>query len=444
MTKLDLSKSIAAHKQLKARIPAGVHYSFRMPWEAKQISFARASRSRIWDIDGNEHLDLFAKFGANILGHNNPHYNQALRDVLDTVASTNLGTLDYDAAELVCQCVPGAELVRFSLSGTEAVQNALRLARGYTGRNRFVRFLGHYHGSADNVMGGKVGDLDDPVPIEFEGDFSDTGGKARGILQQQSNLLPWNDSAALREVLERHPDEVAAVLMEPICINGGGLMPAAGFLETVRQLCDQYGVVLIFDEVITGFRVGLGGAQAQFGVTPDIMTLGKALAGGALPVSAIAGSAKLMRHYENRKVSHGGTFNGYQLGLAAVKATLEILTADGAQLYASMNAKMTQIVAALLRQAEHHGIDLQVSGPPSCSVFNARPLSDDQSLSPKAKFINRYVAKMTGEAMMENGVLLSNLNRLYGNITLDDSDVELFEQRAKSAFQTVRAHIDTL
>ncbi len=434
MVKLSISQSLAYNRSLKNVLPGGVHYSFRMPWESKQISLARGRGSRVWDLDGNEYLDFFAKFGANILGHNNEEYNQALIDTLQRVSSANLGNIDGEAAEAICSHVDSAEMVRFSLSGTEAVQNALRLARGYTGRNRFVRFQGHYHGNADNTLGGRVGNLNFPVPEEDPGDLYSTEGKAAGVLQDQSFLIPWNDADLLESLLKRHHQEIAALLMEPICINGGGLMPAPGYLERVRALCDEYGVVLIFDEVITGFRIGLGGAQRLLGIVPDLTTLGKAMAGGALPVSAIAGRREIMKLYENRKVVHGGTFNGYLLGLAAVKATLDLLARDHGSAYDRMAARMSRVHAILLAEAEKNGITLRMRGVPGAGVFNPAP---SLAGGPRAEMIAQYLGKMIGEALTEHGILVSNANRLYGNVSVDDADVEVFEARAGDAFRQV-------
>lgn len=420
-------------------MPGGVHYSFRMPWENKQISFVRGAGTRVWDLDGNEYIDFFAKFGANILGHNNKEYNETLIHTLQRISSTNLGDIDQEVAEKICTHVDSAEMVRFSLSGTEAVQNALRLARGYTKRNRFIRFQGHYHGNADNMLGGRVGNVDNPAPEEFFGDFYGTDGKATGILQEQSFLLPWNDLDVLEHVLKYRHQEIAAVLMEPICINGGGLHPLPGYLEGVRRLCDNYGIVLIFDEVITGFRVGLGGAQNALGVKPDLTTLGKAIAGGALPVSVISGRKDIMKLYEDRKVVHGGTFNGYQLGLAAIKATIDILARDEGVVYDHMNHQMNTIHSIFLDEATRNGIDLEMKGVPSCGVFNAAVVESNSIRSP---MVNQYLIKLIGEALTEHGVLVSNSNRFYGNISVNDSDIELFEHRVRRAFKQVGEFLD--
>src|SRR5699024_6681275 len=160
-------------------------------------------------------------------------------------------------------------MIRFGLSGTEIVQNALRLARAWTGKNRFIRFEGHYHGNADNIMGGKANNLNNPIPLDYIGDLKGTAGRATDSMESQSYILPWNDEQVLEDLLSKRADEVAAIIMEPVCVNGGGMMPDRNYLKKVRELCDTYNIVLIFDEIITGLRMGLGGAQTYFDVLPD-------------------------------------------------------------------------------------------------------------------------------------------------------------------------------
>ncbi|WP_205315687.1 aspartate aminotransferase family protein [Nonomuraea lactucae] len=394
--------------------------------------------SRVWDLDGNEYLDLCGKFGANILGHNDERYVEGIAGTLREISAANLGTAECETAELICAFVPGAEMVRFSLSGTDAVQNALRLARAHTGKNRFIRFHTHYHGSADNLLGGAVGDLAHPVPREFPGDAADTLGKARDVLRDQSFLLPWNDAEALARVLDAHGDDVAAVLMEPVCMNGGGVWPAPGYLENVRRLCDAHGALLVFDEIITGFRMGPGGAQEQLGVTPDLTTLGKAMAGGALPVSAVAGSREVMRLYEDRRVVHGGTFNGYPLGMAAVRSTLRILRDSGGAGHLEMAKRLRGITTALLDAAERHGFRLEMRGIDACGIFH---FAED---GPSRGRSQHLPLMLLGEALAGHGILASNLNRLYGNLSLTPSDEEFFAQRIEDAFTSVRASLRKL
>lgn len=439
MMKYETPLSKKYNDRLKKVMPGGTHYSFRMPWESKQIHFVRGSGVRAWDLDGNEYLDFFAKFGANILGHNHPRYNASITAVLNGAAAVNLGNTESEAAEMICKYVPSAEMVRFSLSGTEAVQNALRLARAFTGKNRFIRFFTHYHGNADNLLGGRVGDLRNPVPEEFSGDLNDTDGKAKGAVQE-SFLLPWNNAQVLESVLATYRGEVAAVLMEPISINGGGVLPNPGYLQNVRDICDKYGIVLIFDEVITGFRVGLGGAQHMLGVTPDLTTLGKAMAGGALPVSAIVGKREIMKLYESRKVVHGGTFNGFPLGMAAVKATLEILAEDGGRYLELMGTRMREIHSSFLAAAARHGLELEMKGVDSAGVYHVAKTDE----TPNGSMIAQYAVKLISEAMAENGLLVSNMNRFYGSIAVSTADVALFEEHIERVFKVVEPFLEKM
>lgn len=438
MNKFFIKKSLSYNKKMGQVIPGGVHYSFKMPWESQQIHFVEGKGTRITDLDNNEYLDFFARFGANILGHNHPLYNEALKKALDKISSCCLTDIEYETAELICECVPCAEMVRFSLSGTEAVQNALRLARAYTGRNRFVRFSGHYHGNADNIMGGRVGNLNFPVPERFSGDFYDTEGMAKDVLESQSFLIPWNNILLLKELLENNYREIAALIMEPICINGGGIMPVQNYLKEVRDLCNKYGVVLIFDEMITGFRVGLGGAQKLFNITPDITTLGKAMAGGALPVSAIVGKKEIMQLYEKRKVAHGGTFNGYSLGLAAVNSTMKILMKENGVYYLNMEECMSEITAIFLQVANSFNIPLTIETPNSCAVFK---LKDSEMNFNGNTIILQYINKFIAQAMCEYGILVSNMNRFYGNISITRKDINLFEERINYAFKDVSLYL---
>jgi glutamate-1-semialdehyde 2,1-aminomutase len=382
-------------------------------------------------LDGNEYVDLYARFGAMIVGHSNSEYCDALKRMIDRISLVSHCEIDEEALELIAKSVPSAEMIRFSTSGTEAVQAALRLARAYTKKNRFIRFAGHYHGNADNIMGGKAPGIGPPAPKDFLGDFKGTEGRAFGVLESQSFLLPWNDAEVLEEVIEKHGDEIAAIITEPICVNGGGIMPQPGYLEKVRELCDWHHIVLIFDEMITGFRVGLGGAQALLGVTPDLTTLGKALGGGAVPVAALVGRRSIMQMLTDKKVVHAGTFNGYPLGTAAIKATLEILQRDDGAALKAMENTMARIHAALADEAARLEIPLVIQGPLNCASFHCTEKilesSDEYSYDMMFKDI------LLNNSLSKYGVLISTISRMYPNISLNDSDVEFVSERIASA-----------
>lgn len=430
------------HERVKKLLPGGVHYNFNLPWEESPIHYQRTKNSRVWDMDGKEYLDLYARFGAMIVGHGNKEYNDSLKEIIDRVLSVSHCDLDAEALEAIQQFLPSAEMIRFGVSGTEVVQNAIRIARAYTGRNRFVRFNNHYHGNADNIMGGHSIDRENPVPVDYIGDTKGTEGRAAGILENQSYLIEWNDAELLEELLKAHGDEIAAVIMEPVCVNGGSIMPKPGYLQKVRALCDAYGVVLIFDEIITGFRMGIGCAQTVFGVTPDLTTLGKAIAGGGVPVAVIAGKKEIMQLLTEKRVIHAGTFNGYPLGTAAVKTTIDILTRDHGAAYESMKVQAGNIHEVLRKIAQAEKFPLVVQGPELCGAYHCC----EKELEKPSEYTSDVQIKdvILNAALQRNGILISSISRIYPNITLSDQDVEWFEERAGAAIREAKVLIDEL
>ncbi|GAE87602.1 aspartate aminotransferase family protein [Acetivibrio straminisolvens] len=417
--------------RVKKYLPGGVHYNFRLPWEETPIHFVKADGSRAWDMDGNEYLDLYARFGAMIVGHGNKEYNECLKETIDRVLSVSHCDMDAEALELIAKFIPSAEMIRFGLSGTEIVQNALRLARAWTGKNRFVRFIGHYHGNADNIMGGRAPKTGDPIPSDYVGDLKGTDGRAKDSMESQSYLIPWNNADILENLLKSKGHEIAAVITEPVCVNGGSVLPAPGYLKRVRELCDEYNVVLIFDEIITGFRMGLGGAQQEYGVTPDLTTLGKAIAGGGVPVSALVGKKEIMQLLVDKKVIHAGTFNGYPLGTAAVKATLEILSRNNGQAISQMNEKMVMIHEILKSEADNAGLPLVIQGPPGCASYH---VCKDVLKNPEEyDFEIMSLDIILNNSLLKNGILVSSISRMYPNISLNEDDVEWFRERVRNA-----------
>lgn len=422
-------------ERVKKLLPGGVHYNFNLPWEETPIHFVNGEGTRLWDMNGKEYFDLYARFGASILGHRNQEYNEALKDAMDRVLSVSHCDMDAEALELIAKFVPSAEMIRFGLSGTEIVQNALRLARAWTGKNKFIRFENHYHGNADNIMGGRAPKNGDPIPSDYKGDSKGTAGRAKDSLESQSYLIPWNDVQILEDLLIRKSDEIAAVITEPVCVNGGSVMPKPGYLQKVRELCDKYNVVLIFDEIITGVRMGLGGAQKAFGVTPDLTTLGKAIAGGGVPVSALVGKKEIMQLLVDKKVIHAGTFNGYPLGTAAVKATLEILSRNNGEALIKMNNTMKKIHEVIKEEASKAGVELIIQGPDACAAYHCtdkeieNPSDYNFDITSRDIIVNNNFAK--------HGILVSSVSRLYPNIAISDNDIEWFRE------QTRKAMIDT-
>ncbi|WP_338848530.1 PfaD family polyunsaturated fatty acid/polyketide biosynthesis protein [Massilia sp. W12] len=439
-TKLSLTKSKDFYKQCWDLLPGGTHYNFGDPERPLVIPFNRGRNSRVWDLDGNEHLDLFCKFGALFVGHHNQQYNESLIKYMEKVTSVDTCDLEVEVCSQMIKHIPCAEMVRFCLSGTEAVQNALRLARGFTGKNRFIRFHGHYHGNADNIMGWrKKKDLSFPVPEQFKGDLLDTLGRSGSLLEDQSFMLPWNDIQALEATIERYHGEIAAVLMEPICINGGGIMPREGYLERAKEICEKYNIVLIFDEIITGVRLGLSGAQGILGVTPHLSTFGKALGGGSMPISAIAGRRDIMDLYSRGKVIHAGTFNGYPLGLAAIKATFDLIEQDPG-CYERMAGFTQQISDIFVQAANANDLPLVVQGMPTALVYHSQetPVDFSEGYSDKVKFCDIIIREIS----KRYGIQFSPLSRMYSNLLMNQSDVSFFEERIYDAMANAKQVID--
>ncbi|WP_198587239.1 aspartate aminotransferase family protein [Glycomyces xiaoerkulensis] len=441
MTPPQQSANLRYHERLKQVLPGGVHYNFNMPWEEVPLHFVDGRRSRLFDMDGNEYLDLYARFGAMILGHGHEEYLEALQSAMRVLCVSHCD-FDADPLELMRTHIPSAEMIRFGLSGTEILQAALRLARAYTGRNRFLRFENHYHGNADNIMGGRVADPANPVPVDFKGDYKGTDGRADNVMADQSYMLPWNDTERLEAFFREHAEELACAVTEPVCVNGGSIDPAPGFLEKLRSLCTEHGVVLIFDEMITGVRMGVGGAQRQLGVTPDLTTFGKAIGGGGVPVSALAGKREIMRLLEGKKVIHAGTYNGYPLGSAAVKATFEILSRNDEAVLHRMHDRASELQSILVAAAEAVGLPLIVQGPPGVASFHCCP----QPLEHPGQYDFELMGKdiMVATALQRHGVLVSSVSRIYPNAQLSDDDLEFFQVRAEKALGEAKQSIDEI
>lgn len=421
-------------RDLSRYLAGGIHYNFHgFPLKFLSRLITRGQGSRVWDEDGREYLDLYGKFGAMFLGHGHEEYNERLKSCIDQVTVVDSSGLELEAARRLQQHVPSADLVRFSLSGTEAVQNAIRLARAYTGKNRIIRFYGHYHGNADNIMGGKARNVERPCPEDYIADVFYTEGRAEEAFRDQMYITQWNETSMLEMLLEERQSEIAALLMEPICINGGGIEPEEGYLEEVAALCKQYGVLLIFDEVITGVRCGLGGAQSLLGVTPDISVYGKALAGGAVPVSAVMGRQDIMDLYTTTRTVHGGTFNGYPLGMAAVSATLEILEREG-DYFTSVSQKADRILAGFKAAAAEYDVPLSVQGPSTGITFHVNEHPLDSSLQFTKDQLKQNL--LLNIIALEHGILFSPISRMYSNLQLTDEDVTFFEERIGDVMKT--------
>jgi glutamate-1-semialdehyde 2,1-aminomutase len=422
-----LNKSIEYQNRIKRYLPGGAHYNFHAKSHKNEICFSKGYRSRLWDLDGNEYLDLAGKSGALILGHNHKEYMHVLSDCLRGPTAVDTITVGEEVCRKLSRYVPCCEMVRFGLSGTEVVQNALRLARAYTKKRLIIKFEGHFHGSADNIM---VNQYDtEYVPYDDGSSIFSTAGRDNGIFLNQVLVIPWNNINIVKDVIARYHNEVAAVITEPVCINGGGIMPEENFLSDLRQVCSDNGIVLIFDEMITGIRLGLGGAQEKYKVVPDLCLLGKSLAGGSLPASAICGKRDIMKLYEEGTVVHAGTFNGYPLGLAAINATLDIISQNADNYYQNMKAIALMLYEVIMEQAQKSGIELIIQGPEACSVMNCNktPINNYKSYGKKTIGKNGVLY----DCFKNYGIILASPTKLYPNMVMDIEDVEFVKERVK-------------
>lgn len=319
----SLAKSNAHFRRAVKRLPLGVSSNFRYWGDDRTLYVARGEGARIWDLDGNEYIDYRLGYGPVILGHCHPAVDAAAREGQRVGTVFALSTeREAAVAERIAEMVQAAELVRFSNSGTEAVMAALRLARGVTGRDGYVILEGSYHGLFDAVMW--QADVENQRDVGTDPELLPFGKGVPGLVRELLWHVPYNDANRLEHVLRLHAGRIAAVLIEPILGSCCGIPATPEFFRAVRELTTRHGVLMIVDEVKTGFRVARGGAQQLYGVKADICTLAKAMANG-YPIAAIGGREDLMRHFGRNGVTHGGTYTAGAMALAAAEATLRIL-----------------------------------------------------------------------------------------------------------------------
>lgn len=322
MTSLPKTKEM--FERARTITPGGVHSNIRY-MDPHPLYLSRARGSRIWDLDGTEYIDCVVNFGACILGHAHPRVLEAVKAQLDSGLTSGAETeLSVRVSEKLNKMIPCAEMVRFASTGTDAVMHCIMIARGYTGRDKILKIEGGFDGWYDSVListhpkVNAAGSEKSPTPT------LDSAGIPKSTLQN-TLVVPYNDIETLTAAVEKHKGELAAVILEPVAFNMGCVLPREGYLRSVRKITEENNVLLIFDEVITGFRLAPGGAQEYFGVIPDLATFAKALANG-FPISAVTGRGDIMEVSAPRaKVAYMGTYNGSQSSLAAALATLEVL-----------------------------------------------------------------------------------------------------------------------
>jgi glutamate-1-semialdehyde 2,1-aminomutase len=371
---LDTSRSAKLFDAACGPIPGGVNSTARATWSGwtpYPLFVERGQGSRLTDVNGNQYIDYLLGLGPMLLGHRPPRITQAVVDFIEQRGTVfALPTADEARlAQKIIAAVPCVEQVRLCNTGTEAVLYATRLARAFTGRPKLIRFEGMYHGFSDQVYWSKHPDIAKAGPDAHPVPVPQGPGLPRGV---EANLiiLPWNDADALADAIKREGDSIAAVITEPVMCNTGCILPKPGYLEAMRELTTRHGIVLLFDEVITGFRLGLGGAQARFGVTPDLSVFAKGL-GGGFPVAACGGRADIMALVANGTVSMAGTYAANGIAIAAANAALDELATPG--LFAKLDALSDELrlgLDAVLRDA---GLPASVVGlGPLMQVWFAR------------------------------------------------------------------------
>jgi glutamate-1-semialdehyde 2,1-aminomutase len=367
----SLLKCNAHFRRALRKLPLGVSSNFRYWGEGKTLYVKRGRGARIWDLDDNEYIDYRLGYGPVILGHCDPRVDAAAREGQEIGTVFALSTeREAIVAELISEMVPAAELVRFSNSGTEAVMAALRLARGVTGRDGYVILEGSYHGLFDAVMW--QADVESLSDLSRDPEVRPFGKGVPGLIQQLFWHVPYNDAQRLEDVLKKHNDKIAAVLIEPILGSCCGIPATSEFFRAVRELTERHGVLMIADEVKTGFRVARGGAQELHGVKADICTMAKAMANG-YPIAAIGGREDLMRHFGGGSVTHGGTYTAGGMPLAAAERTLRILR--DTDVLAQVRDYGQKLQEGMARILTSRGIPHSFAGHPSMGglFFRANP-----------------------------------------------------------------------
>ncbi|HEX3769137.1 MAG TPA: glutamate-1-semialdehyde 2,1-aminomutase [Puia sp.] len=395
---MDINKSSDLFKRAQKSIPGGVNSPVRAFRSVGGVPLfmSKAKGCYLYDADGNKYIDYIASWGPMILGHAHEKVVKAIQE--RAVLSTSYGAptdLEIEMAELIISMVPNVDLVRMVNSGTEACMSAIRLARGFTGRNKIIKFEGHYHGHADAFLVKAGSGL---ATLQIQNVPGITPGVAQDTL-----TAPFNDLPAVEELVEKHKGEIATIILEPVAGNMGCVLPEKGFLESIRAICDKENIVLIFDEVMTGFRLAPGGAQEKLGIRADLVTYGKVI-GGGMPVGAFGGRREIMEHIAPLgKVYQAGTLSGNPLAMIAGITTLKILK-ENPSIYSELEEKTEYLHTGVDKALKEKNVPFVINrfGSMISVHFSDHPVKDFQSSSNSdIERFNKFF-----HAMLEQGIYL--------------------------------------
>ena len=421
-------KSIEMFREAQEFISGGVNSPVRAfkAVGGDPLFIERADKAYIWDVDGNKYIDYVCSWGPMILGHRHPSVVNALREQLEKGTSFGAPTeLETELAKLIIRAVPSIEKVRMVNSGTEATMSAIRLARGYTKRNKIVKFEGCYHGHADFLLiKAGSGALTLGVPS--------SPGVPESIAQNTISAR-FNDKDSLKEIFEKEGEDIAAVVVEPIAGNMGVVLPKDGYLEFLRDITKQYGSLLIFDEVMTGFRVSYGGAQSVYNIDPDITCLGKII-GGGLPVGAYGGKREIMAYVAPEgEVYQAGTLSGNPLAMAAGIATLKELSKAG--IYQELEEKSKKLEQGIKQAALNNGIPITQNraGSMLCTFFTSTEVVDyDTACTSDTKLFARFFRELLKEGIY---IAPSQFEAMFVSIAHTDEDIDVTIDAVERVFK---------
>ena len=435
---LNLEKSLEAFEEAKTLMPGGVNSPVRSyrNVDCNPPFIARGEGAHIFDIDGNEYVDYVLSWGPLVAGHAHPAVVSALADA--AARGTSYGaptTLESDLVRLVQKAYPSMQLVRMVNSGTEATMSALRLARGFTGRSKIVKFVGCYHGHSDSLL------VDAGSGLATFG-VPSSPGVTEGVAKD-TITVPFNDADAITRVMTEYGKDVACIIVEPVAGNMGCVLPENGYLDTLRALTEKHGALLIFDEVMCGFRASLGGAQAAYGITPDLTCLGKII-GGGLPCAAYGGRRDIMEQIAPAgPVYQAGTLSGNPLAMTAGIETLKLILKEPepgeADASRALTLKTKKLVLGLESAAREAGVKIQAhqAGSMFSIFFNEGKVKDYASSAAS----DQEAFKVWFRAMLEQGIYLapSQFETLFLSLAHTDEDIDRTIAAAEKAFAQVKS-----